>query len=143
MDKRAATLMKDIMFPRRTFTCLAGIRAMREDSLVICSFKVHILHWQLVSRFCANAHQSLQIDDSHACKQDFLHAASQAEGPLKEGQRYWARFALCRIQSWLSAEKMQEILAAETDDNFLHLERGALLLVRNFLFAFSLPVSTT
>lgn len=34
MDKKAETLMQDIVFPRRTYACLAGMRAMREDMLV-------------------------------------------------------------------------------------------------------------
>ncbi len=48
---------------------------------------------------------------------------------MKEGQRYWATFALRHIQSFLCAEKMQELLATDTEDNNVHLEQGALLLV--------------
>ncbi len=52
MDKKAETLMQDIMFPRRTYTCLGRLRAMREDTLVSWHlhnvermyFKHHLVH---------------------------------------------------------------------------------------------------
>ena len=70
--------------------------------------------------------------------QDYLRAAQQEEGSLKEGQRYWASFALTRVQSAICERQMRELLE---DDNAEHapIESGVLLLVsRNssFLRAF-------
>ncbi|CAL8465273.1 g4808 [Coccomyxa elongata] len=61
---------------------------------------------------------------------DFLYAASRVSGPMKVGQRFWSRFALRHIQSWLCAQEMQEILEVETEDHSVHVERGALLLAQ-------------
>lgn len=53
---------------------------------------------------------------------------------MKEGQRYWATFALRHIQSFLCAQKMQDLLTMDTEENAVHVERGALLLVKTTQF---------
>lgn len=62
--------------------------------------------------------------------QEYLYNASREDGPLKEGQRYWASFALLQIQSKLCQEGMQRLLQQDADGNPASIESGALLLVR-------------
>jgi hypothetical protein len=61
--------------------------------------------------------------------QELLYAASREGGPMKEGQRYWAGFAVLQIQSQLCQAQMKHILQQHAKGNPAAIESGALLLV--------------
>ena len=63
--------------------------------------------------------------------QDYLRAAQREEGCLKEGQRYWASFALARVQSALCERQMRKLLQGDAAEH-APIESGALLLVSSF-----------
>ncbi len=62
--------------------------------------------------------------------QDFLCSAQREPGPLKEGQRYWAAFALERVQALLAVRAMRRLLDDADHGADVPIESGALLLVR-------------
>ena len=62
--------------------------------------------------------------------QDFLCAAQREQGSLKQGQRYWAAFALGRVQAMLAMRAMRQLLQDADDGVEVPIEAGALLLVR-------------
>ena len=68
-----------------------------------------------------------------AMAQDYLRAAQQEGGCLKEGQRYWASFALARVQSALCERQMRELLEGDSAEH-APIESGALLLVSSQAF---------
>jgi hypothetical protein len=61
--------------------------------------------------------------------QEYLYNASKEEGALKQGQRYWARFALQQIQSKLCEVEMKHLLEGDNENTLSNIEVGALLLV--------------
>lgn len=130
-DKRVRGIMDDIMYPRKSYSCAYGLKAMGEDVLVS---EPHGSRNRYIRAAASCVRMPSRIS-SHSnsrplhASQDFLCAAAREQGPLKTGQHYWAAFALGRVQSALCVRTLRALLAHADSGADVPIESSALLLV--------------